>query len=85
MPSTQMFVIFGILLRLVEGVGWAMCETANFALMPQLFPSRIATVNVSLLFYVSCLLFFVRQGIMAVGGGMGYAAGPPVGSLLFIV
>lgn len=41
------FVLYGILLRLTEGVGWAMTCTTSYALLPALFPSRVATLTVS--------------------------------------
>ena len=48
MPSAASFVACGILLRVVEGVGWAMSITTTFALIPVLFPSHVGTLTVSL-------------------------------------
>ena len=47
MPSATWFVMYGILMRLTEGVGWAMATTTSYALLPSLFPSRVATLTVS--------------------------------------
>ena len=48
MPSAALFVVYGILLRVTEGVGWAMSSTTTFALIPVLFPSHVGTLTVSL-------------------------------------
>ena len=48
MPPGPVFIMFGILLRLTEGVGWAMTLTTSLAFLPVLFPSHIATLTVSL-------------------------------------
>ena len=47
MPPGTVSVVFGILLRMTEGVGWAMTLATTFALLPSLFPSRIGTITVS--------------------------------------
>ena len=46
MPSGLVFIIFAILLRMTEGVGWSMCTTTTFSLLAQLFPTRVGTVTV---------------------------------------
>ena len=48
MPSSTSFVVYGILLRVTEGVGWAMTNTTTFTLIPVLFPSRVGTLTVSI-------------------------------------
>ena len=48
MPSSTSFVVYGILLRVTEGVGWAMSNTTIIALIPVLFPSRVGTLTVSI-------------------------------------
>ena len=88
MPSATWFVTYGILMRLTEGVGWAMTATTSYALLPSLFPSRVATLNVS-----SCMSWgflvvapsYTLQGILFFGSGLGFTLGPPIGSLLVVV
>jgi MFS family permease len=69
MPSGVVFLVFGILLRMTEGVGWAMCTTTTLSLVAQLFPDYVGTLS----------------GLIEVGTGLGFTAGPPIGSLLFAV
>ena len=40
MPAGAVFIVFGIVLRMTEGVGWAMVKTTSLALLPYLFPSH---------------------------------------------
>ena len=47
MPAGKVFIVFGILLRMTEGVGWAMCTTTTLSLVAQLFPDRVGTLTVS--------------------------------------
>ena len=49
-PSTWGFVAVAITLRLVEGVGSAMFVTATYYILPILFPKRISTMMVCLLY-----------------------------------
>ena len=49
MPSGWIFALFGILLRMTEGVGLAMFITASFTLLPELYPTRVGLVKVYLL------------------------------------
>jgi hypothetical protein len=69
MPSGTVFIVFGILLRLTEGVGWTMSTVSSFALVSHLYPSRVGTIT----------------GILLGGGGLGFTIGPPVGSVLATV
>jgi len=46
MPSGWIFILFGVLLRMMEGVGFAMFDTATYALLAELFPNNVATVTV---------------------------------------
>ena len=48
MPAGAVFNVFGIVLRMTEGVGWAMVKTTSLALLPYLFPSNIGMLTVSL-------------------------------------
>ena len=48
MPAGAVFIVFGIVLRMTEGVGWAMVKTTSLALLPYLFPSNIGMLTVSL-------------------------------------
>ncbi|CAI8043946.1 MFS-type transporter SLC18B1 [Geodia barretti] len=68
MPSSTSFVVYGILLRVTEGVGWAMSNTTIIALIPVLFPSRVGTLT----------------GLIFGAIGLGYTAGPPLGSILVV-
>ena len=45
MPAGAVFIVFGIVLRMTEGVGWAMGKTTSLA---YLFPSNIGMLTVSL-------------------------------------
>ena len=47
MPSATLFVVYGVLLRLTEGVGWAMSNTTTLAFIPVLFPSHVGKLTVS--------------------------------------
>ena len=40
-------VVYGVLLRLTEGVGWAMSNTTTLAFIPVLFPSHVEKLTVS--------------------------------------
>ena len=48
MSAGAVFIVFGIVLRMTEGVGWAMVKTTSLALLPYLFPSNIGMLTVSL-------------------------------------
>ena len=47
MPSGTVFIVFAVLIRMIEGVGWAMTVATTFAFLPILYPSRVATLTVS--------------------------------------
>ena len=47
MPAGVVFLVFAILLRMTEGLGWAMFTTTTFSLLAQLFPTRIGTLTAS--------------------------------------
>ena len=47
MPAGTVFVVFSVLLRMTQGVGWAMCTTTTLSLLAQLFPARVGTLTVS--------------------------------------
>ena len=47
MPLGVVFLVFGILLRMTEGVGWAMSTTTTLSLIAQLFPDYVGTLSVS--------------------------------------
>ena len=47
MPAGVVFLVFAILLRMTEGLGWAMCTTTIFSLLAQLFPTRVGTLTAS--------------------------------------
>lgn len=47
-PSGWIFIISAILMRITEGIGWAMCTTTTFSLLIQFFPAHVATAMVSL-------------------------------------
>ena len=49
MPAGVVFLVFAILLRMTEGLGWAMCTTTIFSLLAQLFPTRVGTLTASLM------------------------------------
>lgn len=49
MPPGVVFVVFGILLGSIEGVGWAMGKTTILALLPTLYPSHVGLISVSLM------------------------------------
>ena len=49
MPSGAVFLVFGILLRMTEGVGWAMYTTTTLSLLAQLFPAHVGTLTVNCL------------------------------------
>lgn len=67
LPSNWVFVLFCVLLRVTEGIGSALFITATFTLLPVLYPKSTGTVT----------------GIFEVGGGLGFAMGPPLGGLLY--
>ena len=48
MPSGAVFVVFGIVASLTEGVGSAMGRTTALALLPYLYPSHVGLLTVSL-------------------------------------
>lgn len=51
MPSEWIFALFGILMRMIEGVGLAMFITASFTLLPKLYPTRVGLVKVKYYLY----------------------------------
>jgi MFS family permease len=69
MPPGAVFVVFAIVLRSTEGVGWAMGKTTTLALLPYLYPSHVGLLS----------------GLILGFEGVGYAIGPPIGSLLVSV
>ena len=85
MPSATLFVVYGVLLRLTEGVGWAMSNTTTLAFIPVLFPSHVGKLTVSLKGSKEMYCDNVNQGLIFGAIGLGYAAGPPIGSLLVVV
>ena len=73
---------------MMEGVGWGVCITTIFALLPQLFPSRVGTFSVSLLSSQSqnnSSTFETSQGVVVGGIGIGYTIGPLIGSAFVTV
>ena len=46
MPSGLVFIILAVLLRMTEGVGWAMFTTSVFFILAQLFPTHVALMMV---------------------------------------
>ena len=47
MPPGAVFVLFGVAMRVAEGVGWAMGRITALALLPSLYPSHIGLLTVS--------------------------------------
>ena len=47
MPPGAVFVVFGVALRMTEGVGWAMGKITALAMVPYLYPSHIGFLTVS--------------------------------------
>lgn len=66
MPTPTLFIIFSILLRMVEGAGTAMYSTASYTLLTLLYPNRKGTTVVSgSINYQTLLLawFFIGCGM----------------------
>ena len=49
MPAGAVFIVFGIVLRMTEGVGWAMSKITSLAILPDLYPSHVGLLTVSII------------------------------------
>jgi MFS family permease len=67
MTSKWEFVMYSVLLRIVEGIGTAGYATGSFTIATLLYPSHTGTV----------------VGLLEVGSGLGFVAGPPLGGILY--
>lgn len=48
MPTPTLFIMFSLLLRVVEGIGTAMFYTASYTFLLQLYQKKRGTVVVSM-------------------------------------
>jgi len=48
MPTPTLFIMFSLLLRVVEGIGTAMFYTASYTLLLQLYQLKRGTIVVSM-------------------------------------
>lgn len=65
MPTPTLFIIFSILLRMVEGAGTAMYSTASYTLLTLLYPNRKGTtvVSGSINYQTLLLAWFFMYGV----------------------
>ena len=64
MPSSLLFVIFSVLLRITEGIGSASYFTSSFTLATVMYPKSVGMVMVSLLTFtmtskLSCVTLYI--------------------------
>ena len=64
MPSGWIFALFGILLRMTEGVGLAMFITASFTLLPELYPTRVGLVKVNKLITICYMIITIITDLL---------------------
>ena len=64
MPSGLVFIILAVLLRMTEGVGWAMFTTSMLSTLAQLFPTHVALMSVWKLYYSSYIFSKINAECM---------------------